>query len=69
MTAHRAIKMESIHTKTRMKGQGSRELVDRLKKETEKEDKIDNLLQAWLPRTRRFLYMNDLALDRLKVFC
>ena len=32
-------KMESIHTKTRMKGQVSRELVEELKKERKK---IDN---------------------------
>ena len=31
-------KMESIHTKSRMYGQGSHELVEELKKETQKED-------------------------------
>ena len=31
-------KMESIHTKSRMYGQGSHALVEELKKETQKED-------------------------------
>ena len=31
-------KMELIHTKSRMKGQGGHELVEELKKETQKED-------------------------------
>ena len=31
-------KMESIHTKSRMYGQGSHQLVEELKKETQKED-------------------------------
>ena len=35
-------KIESIHTKSRMKGQGNRELVEELKKERKKERKIDN---------------------------
>ena len=34
-------KMESIHTKSRMKGQGNRELVEELKKERKKERKKD----------------------------
>ena len=41
--------MESIYTKTRIKGQGSRELVDRLKKERMA---IYDILRVWLSRTR-----------------
>ena len=63
-TAHRAIKWESIHTKTRMKGQGSCELVEKTK---ERRLTIDDYLQAWFMHTLHF-FMNDLGLDR-KVFC
>ena len=50
-------KMESIHTctKSRMKGQGSRELVEELKKEIKKERlTIDDFIRVWFTLTQLF---------------
>ena len=61
-------KMESIHTKSRMKDQGSHELVEELKKRNKK-GKIDNLrFYKSLVHVYSAVIMNDLGLDR-KVFC
>ena len=44
--------MESIHTKSRMKGQGIHELVEELKKETKKERlTIGDFIRVWFTRT------------------
>ena len=59
--------MESIHTKSRMYGQGSHELVEELKKKLRK--KIDNrrFLKS-LVHAYSTVFMNDLGLYR-KAFC
>ena len=60
--------MESIHTKVRMKGQGSHELVNEAKKERIQERlTIDNFFYESGLHVR-YLNFHDLGLDR-KVFC